>query len=296
MTVVAIAMLGFLHRHRVRALPRRRGRSAPRWRLPVWLICGFLVPLDALPAWVRPISWVLAPTWGMAAIRAAAGGGDPWPDLAACAGLAAVAYGVIGVFLARRLVNSARPHATLALSLMTSLRIFFIGGLTSYRALFNWLTPWILIPTFMLGPILQILLFAYIGRTAGVGDDRFFLIGNAVQYAAIPCLFAMGNTIGDERQQGTLPLLLASPARRIPLFLGRALPVIVNGFVVAVVALGVGALLLQVRLPGSATWLPLALVVAVCSFSCTGLGWSAPRWRCACGRPRCSPTSSSASC
>ena len=29
---------------------------------------------------------------------------------------------------------------------MTSLRIFFIGGLTSYRALFNWLTPWILIP------------------------------------------------------------------------------------------------------------------------------------------------------
>lgn len=113
-TVVAIAMLGFLL-----AIASVRYRSA--WalgsalELPVWLICGFLVPLDALPAWIRPISWILAPTWGMAAIRGAAGGGDPWPDLAACAGLA-VAYGVVGVFLARRLVNSARTHATLALA------------------------------------------------------------------------------------------------------------------------------------------------------------------------------------
>ncbi|MDT5028790.1 MAG: type transport system permease protein [Micromonosporaceae bacterium] len=98
---------------------------------------------------------------------------------------------------------------------MTSLRIFLIGGLTSYRALFTWLTPWILIPVFVLTPIFQILLFAYIGRTAGVGDDAYFLIGNAVLNAAIPCLFAMGNTIGGERNQGTLPLLMASPAKRI---------------------------------------------------------------------------------
>jgi ABC-2 type transport system permease protein len=154
---------------------------------------------------------------------------------------------------------------------MTSLRIFVIGGLTSYRALFSWLTPWVLIPVFVLTPIFQILLFAYIGRTAGVGDDTYFLIGNAVLNAAIPCLFAMGNTIGGERNQGTLPLLMASPAKRIPLFLGRALPVILNGFLVAVVALVTGALLLQVRLPVG-SWAPLAISIAVCSMSCTGLG------------------------
>jgi ABC-2 type transport system permease protein len=154
---------------------------------------------------------------------------------------------------------------------VTGLRVFFIGGLTSYRALFRWLSPWILVPTFVLGPIMQILLFAYIGRTAGVGSDTFFLIGNAVQYAAIPCLFAMGNTIGGERQQGTLPLLLASPARRIPLFLGRSLPVILNGFVVSMVALLGGAWVLGVDLPWT-TLGPLALVVAVATFSCTGLG------------------------
>ncbi len=154
---------------------------------------------------------------------------------------------------------------------MTSLRIFFIGGLTSYRALFNWLTPWILIPTFVAGPIFQVLFFAYVGRSAGVGDDTFYLIGNAVQYAAIPCLFAMGNTIGSERQFHTLGLLLASPARRVPLFLGRSLPVIVNGWAVSALALVVGALLLRVRFPVG-SWLPLLAVVAVASFSCTGLG------------------------
>jgi ABC-2 type transport system permease protein len=153
----------------------------------------------------------------------------------------------------------------------SAVRLFLVGGLVSYRALFNWLNPWILVPTFVLSPLFQILLFAYIGRTAAVGSDEFFLIGNAVQYAAIPCLFAMGSTIAGERQWGTLPLLLASPARRIPLFLGRSLPVVVNAFGVAVVGLAGGALLLRVRLPWEVLS-PLALVIAVATFSCTGLG------------------------
>ena len=154
---------------------------------------------------------------------------------------------------------------------MGSLRILLIGGLTSYRALFRWMSPWIAIPVFIVQPLFQIMLFVYVGRTAGVGDDRFFLIGNAILNAAIPCLFAMGNTIDGERYQGTLPLLLASPARRIPLFFGRALPVILNGFAVTIICLCVGAAMLDVSLPAE-TWGPLALAVAVSSFSCTGLG------------------------
>ncbi len=39
---------------------------------PIWLIAGLLVPIATLPFWVRPISWLLAPTWGMEAIRGAA--------------------------------------------------------------------------------------------------------------------------------------------------------------------------------------------------------------------------------
>jgi len=153
----------------------------------------------------------------------------------------------------------------------TSLRIFFIGGMASYRALFSWLTPWILIPTFILAPMFELLFFAFVGKDAGVGDNTFYLIGNGISSAAIPCLFAMGNTISNERYTGTLGLLLTSPARRLPLFLGRALPVILNGFVVSVVALALGAVVLRVSLPAG-SWLPILAVTAVAAFSCTGLG------------------------
>ena len=112
---------------------------------------------------------------------------------------------------------------------MTSVRIFFVGGLTSYRALFSWLSPWILVPTFCIGPLFQILLFAYIGRTTHLESDKFYVVGNALQYASLPCLFAMAQTIDGERFQKTLPVLLSTPAPRLPLYLGRSLPVIANG-------------------------------------------------------------------
>jgi ABC-2 type transport system permease protein len=157
---------------------------------------------------------------------------------------------------------------------MNWLRILLIGGITSYRALFAWLTPWILIPTFIVTPIFQILLFAFLGRSAGFRDDSFFLIGNAILYSAIPCLFAMGNTIGGERQYGTLPLVLVSPAPRLPLFLGRALPVIINGFLVSAVALAGGSALLGVSFRPR-VWALITVATAVSAFACTGLGLAA---------------------
>jgi ABC-2 type transport system permease protein len=154
---------------------------------------------------------------------------------------------------------------------VTSLRIFFVGGLTSYRALFGFLSPWIFVPSLLVAPIFQILLFTYIGRAAQLESDEFYVIGNALQYASIPCLFAMTQTIAGERYQQTLGFILVSPARRLPLFLGRALPVIVNGFFVSVFALAVGTGLLDVEIAAGA-WPSLALVTALCAFSCTGLG------------------------
>jgi ABC-2 type transport system permease protein len=151
------------------------------------------------------------------------------------------------------------------------LRIFFIGGLMSYRALFSWLRPSVLIPTFLISPIFQILLFVYLGRAAHLASDSFFVIGDAIQFAALPCLFAMGNTIADERQAQTLSLVLTTPAARLPLFLGRSLPVIANGFVVSVFALAVSALMFHITVPLAAV-LPMGLAIVVCSVSCTGLG------------------------
>jgi ABC-2 type transport system permease protein len=154
---------------------------------------------------------------------------------------------------------------------VNSLRIFFVGGQMTYRALFHWLTPQIYISSLVVAPIFQILLFAYIGRSAGLESDEFYVVGNALQYAAVPCLFAMTQMIGGERFQNTLSAILVSPARRIPLFFGRAIPVVVNGAFVAAFSLAAGTVILGVDIPLSAVP-ALALVILVAAFSCTGLG------------------------
>src|SRR3954447_8227648 len=154
---------------------------------------------------------------------------------------------------------------------MTSLRLFFVGGLTSYRALFYWLSPTIYIPSLLVAPIFQILFFAYIGRSAGLQSDLFYVTGNAIQYASVPCLFAMSQLVSGERYQNTLSAILVSPAKRLPLFVGRALPVMGNAAFVSAVSFTAGCLILGATLPSGS--IPgLAVVIVVASFSCTGLG------------------------
>jgi ABC-2 type transport system permease protein len=113
-TVLAFGGLGFLF-----AVSFVRWRAA--WVLgnffeyPVWLICGFLVPLALLPGWVHPLAWALAPTWGMNAIRESALGGSPLPDLAACLGLG-LGYVTFGVLVTERVLRAARLRGALSLT------------------------------------------------------------------------------------------------------------------------------------------------------------------------------------
>jgi ABC-2 type transport system permease protein len=82
---------------------------------PVWLITGLLTGISILPGWVHPLSWVLAPTWGVRALRESALGGDAWLDIGMCLVLGA-AYLVIGHFCLRYFERLARERATLAIA------------------------------------------------------------------------------------------------------------------------------------------------------------------------------------
>lgn len=114
MAAVTLATVGFF-------LSVTAVRYRTSWALgaaleyPGWILCGFLIPVALLPVWVQPLSWAIPTTWAMAAIRASATGQSPWLDLAICAATGA-AYAVAAEYLGRRLVESARRHATLALT------------------------------------------------------------------------------------------------------------------------------------------------------------------------------------
>lgn len=114
-SIVSIGMLGFMLGS---AFVRFRAAWAVGnlFEFPVWTICGLLIPIAILPAWVEPLSWVFAPTWGMNALRnAALGGSSPWDDIAVCVALSAV-YGGLGAILLRIFLRSARRRGTLALT------------------------------------------------------------------------------------------------------------------------------------------------------------------------------------
>ena len=130
---------------------------------------------------------------------------------------------------------------------MSSLRVFFVGGLISYRALFNWIQPGMYVATMLGSPLFQILFFTYLGRYAGSQDDAFYIVGNAMQVAAMAGIYGMTMGIANERQYGTLQPLLATPANRLAIFSGRALPFIANGIAVSVFGFAVSWLLLDFR-------------------------------------------------
>ena len=144
---------------------------------------------------------------------------------------------------------------------MNELRIAVHGGLISFRALFNWLHPAVYVPTLLGKSALQLVFFALLGRFAGVADDRYFVVGNAVQASATLGVYGMVMVLANERELGTLSAVLATPANRLALFGGRAIPVVIHGVFVSAFAFTVGWLLLDMPVPARA--LPALAAVTV---------------------------------
>ncbi|MFH7597099.1 ABC transporter permease [Streptomyces racemochromogenes] len=152
-----------------------------------------------------------------------------------------------------------------------ALRLTVLGGIMSYRALFNWATPAMFVGTLFGAPLVQMLFFVYLGRQLQLGDDRFYVIGNALLAASVACVYGGTMAIANERRYGTLGAVLLSPRSRTLLWAGRALPYIANGILVTVVNLTAGNLLLGLGLTAGdqAALAPLILTAAV---SCSGFG------------------------
>lgn len=82
---------------------------------PVYIACGLIVPFAVLPVWIEPLSWLLGPTWGYRALKEAAEGTTPWPDIGMCFALSLV-YVLIAIPCLALFEYFARARATLKLA------------------------------------------------------------------------------------------------------------------------------------------------------------------------------------
>jgi ABC-2 type transport system permease protein len=124
----------------------------------------------------------------------------------------------------------------------------------------------------MLGsPLFQLIFFTKLGQFARAQSADFYIVGNSVQVAAMASIYGMSMAIANERSFGTLGPLLATPANRAAVFLGRGLPVLLNGFFVSAFTFLAGAVFLGFR-PSLASLPALAAVVLVTTASCTSFG------------------------
>jgi ABC-2 type transport system permease protein len=124
----------------------------------------------------------------------------------------------------------------------------------------------------MLGkPLFQLVFFTLLGRFSGVADDRYFIVGNAVQVSAVAGVFGMVMSLANEREFGTLSAILATPANRFLLFFGRTVPLILNGLFITTFMMAAAFFLLHFRMPVAA--LPaVAGAVLITTVSCALFG------------------------
>ena len=151
------------------------------------------------------------------------------------------------------------------------LSVFLVGGNLAYRGLFNWIHPAIYIPTMLGAPLFQLIFFTKLGQFAHAESPDFYIVGNSVQVAAMASIYGMAMSIANERSFGTLGPLLATPANRAAVFLGRGLPVLANGLFVSLFTFVAGAVFLGFR-PGLSTVPALVAVVIVTTTACTSFG------------------------
>jgi ABC-2 type transport system permease protein len=113
-TIVGLGLLGMLFASTF-ILYRNANALSNMLEWPVLLVTGMLVPLSLLPSWSQPIAWLLAPTWGMRAIRESALGGHPLPAIGMTVLLGAVYLALSAIFL-RHFERLARAKASLSLT------------------------------------------------------------------------------------------------------------------------------------------------------------------------------------
>ncbi len=156
--------------------------------------------------------------------------------------------------------------------LVRLIRLYFIQAWFSYRSLFAWSTPFNYFANKLGFPFFSMFVFIFMAKFAGFSDPTYIVIGNILLLPSLNGVSGISMTIGGERQFGALSYLLASPAPRAPLFLGRAFFHILDGFITLTVALPIAMIALNFDLSVMNPLLLLLCMIILC-ITTNGIGF-----------------------
>ncbi len=159
------------------------------------------------------------------------------------------------------------------MSVQQSFRVFWSSAVMAKKALFHWLSPGLWAMQLFTMSLFQIAFFVYIADYVANPEVTvaYVAVGNAIQSIAYVAIFAVTNVTGEEKEAGTLPGILVTPANRFSLFVGRAMFQVINSIATVVIALFYAAFLFGVDF-SQANFLTLAVVILVTAFATVGFG------------------------
>lgn len=155
---------------------------------------------------------------------------------------------------------------------MNPLRVFLSSAIFSFRAQFSWLNPPMWLTMKLVLSLSQMAFFVFVGLfISGPSVIPFIAIGNALQTVSWNTVFSVINITSHDKWDGTLPLVLATPASRLPLFVGRAMIHVFDGMLSVVISFVFAAFLFGVDF-GKANALALVITVFLTALTMAGFG------------------------
>ncbi len=160
---------------------------------------------------------------------------------------------------------------------MSLLRVFLSSAVFSFRAQFGWLYPPMWLTMKLVLSLSQMSFFVFVGQflitTGNAFSDlvAYIAIGNAMAVLSWNTVFSIVNITSHDKWDGTLPLVLATPANRLPLFIGRAMLHVFDGMLSVAISFAYAAFLFGVNF-GFADITTLIIVVFLTAFTMAGFG------------------------
>jgi ABC-2 type transport system permease protein len=161
---------------------------------------------------------------------------------------------------------------------MSLLRIFFSSAFFSFKAQFGWLYPPMWLTMKLVMSLSQMAFFVFVGQfliTTGNAPRSdlvaYIAIGNAMSLLSWNTVFSVVNITSHDKWDGTLPLVLATPAHRLPLFIGRAMMHVFDGMLSVAISFIYAIFLFGVNF-GNSDVLALILIVFLTALCMAGFG------------------------